>query len=73
MHQTHAVDVQVIRGRNNRRAGAMVLSARRAVQDNTCSTGFVVMSKRWVVERTHAWNERARRLIHAPRPVVCCV
>jgi hypothetical protein len=26
-------------------------------------TGFVVMPKRWVVERTHAWNERARRLI----------
>ncbi|MBH8613368.1 transposase, partial [Pseudomonas mohnii] len=25
--------------------------------------GFVVMPKRWVVERTHAWNERARRLI----------
>lgn len=25
-------------------------------------TGFVVM-RLWVVERTHAWNERARRLI----------
>ena len=25
--------------------------------------GFVVLAKRWVVERTHAWNERARRLI----------
>lgn len=25
--------------------------------------GFVVQAKRWVVERTHAWNERARRLI----------
>ena len=24
---------------------------------------FKVMPKRWVVERTHAWNERARRLI----------
>ncbi|KWT11000.1 transposase [Pseudomonas syringae pv. broussonetiae] len=23
----------------------------------------MVMPKRWVVERTHAWNERARRLI----------
>jgi len=22
-----------------------------------------VLPKRWVVERTHAWNERARRLI----------
>lgn len=25
--------------------------------------GFVVQAKRWVVERTHAWNERARRLV----------
>jgi len=25
--------------------------------------GFVVQAKRWVVERTHAWNERARRLM----------
>ena len=24
---------------------------------------FVVLAKRWVVERTHAWNERARRLM----------
>lgn len=26
------------------------------------ATGFVVLPKRWVVERTHAWNGRARRL-----------
>ena len=26
-------------------------------------TGFVVLPKRWVVERTHAWNERSRRLV----------
>ena len=25
--------------------------------------GFVVQAKRWVVERTHAWNERARRVM----------
>ncbi len=25
--------------------------------------GFVVLAKRWVVERTHAWVERARRLV----------
>ncbi len=29
----------------------------------TVPTGFVVIPKRWVVERTHAWSERARRLI----------
>jgi transposase len=26
----------------------------------------VVLAKRWVVERTHAWNERARRLVMHP-------
>lgn len=26
-------------------------------------TGFAVLPKRWVVERTHAWNERCRRLL----------
>lgn len=27
------------------------------------ANGFVVLPKRWGVERTHGWNERARRLI----------
>lgn len=27
------------------------------------TTGFVVLPRRWVVERTHAWIERCRRLI----------
>ena len=26
-------------------------------------TGFIVLAKRWVVERTQAWNERCRRLV----------
>jgi transposase len=25
--------------------------------------GFVILPKRWVVERTHAWLERSRRLV----------
>jgi hypothetical protein len=25
--------------------------------------GFLPLPKRWLVERTHAWNERTRRLI----------
>lgn len=27
------------------------------------AAGFVVLPKRWVVERTHAWGERCRRLV----------
>lgn len=30
---------------------------------HTDAEGFAVLPKRWVVERTHAWNERARRLV----------
>jgi putative transposase len=27
------------------------------------NAGFVVLPKRWVVERTHAWTERRRRTV----------
>jgi len=63
MHQTHAVDVQVIRGPNNRRTGQWCSEQGDLFTVTPAPTGFVVMPKRWVVERTHAWNERARRLI----------
>lgn len=63
MHQTHTVDVQVIRGPNNRRAGQWHSEQGGLFTAVPAPTGFVVMPKRWVVEWTHAWNERARRLI----------
>lgn len=63
MNQTHAVDVQVIRGPNNRRTGKWHSEQGDMFAVAPAPTGFVVMPKRWVVERTHAWNERARRLI----------
>jgi transposase len=31
--------------------------------DAAAPQGFVLLPKRWVVERTHAWVERSRRLI----------
>ncbi len=56
--------VQVVRHPANRNVGRWI-DARQpdlfAVQSN--AKGFVVLAKRWVVERTHAWNERARRLV----------
>jgi transposase len=37
-------------------------------------SGFVVLPKRWVVERTHAWNERSRRLVmHHDRSLASAV
>jgi transposase len=63
MQQTHAVDVQVIQGPNNRRTGQWRSAQGDLFTVAPAPSGFVVMPKRWVVERTHAWNERARRLI----------
>ena len=57
----HAVQVQVIKGPNNRRTGKW--HSEQGDLFAPATSGFVVMPKRWVVERTHAWNERARRLI----------
>jgi transposase len=54
----------VVRHPANRNVGRWVDAEQPdlfTVQAN--SDGFVVLAKRWVVERTHAWNERARRLV----------
>jgi transposase len=62
--QCHDIQVQVVRHPANRNVGRWI-DARQpdlfTVQSDT--KGFVVLAKRWVVERTHAWNERARRLV----------
>jgi transposase len=64
LSQCHDIRVQVVRHPCNKNVGRWVrpeqldLFAVAADQN-----GFVVLAKRWVVERTHAWNERARRLI----------
>ena len=59
---THALDVEVVRHPGNRNVGRW-----RTDQDDLFDPapprGFVVLPKRWVVERTHAWVERSRRLV----------
>lgn len=62
--QCHGIRVDVIRHPANRNVGRWS----RADQSdlftvNADDNGFVVLAKRWVVERTHAWTERARRLV----------
>lgn len=62
--QCHDIHVQVVRHPANRNVGRWVDDRQPdlfTVQAD--AKGFVVLAKRWVVERTHAWNERARRLI----------
>ena len=62
--QCHDIHVQVVRHPANKKVGRWI----RPEQPDLFTVkadakGFVVLPKRWVVERTHAWNERARRLI----------
>ena len=58
------IHVQVVRHPGNRNSGRWVHADQPdlfTVQAD--ANGFVVQAKRWVVERTHAWVERARRLV----------
>jgi transposase len=62
--QLHGVHVQVVRHPANKNVGRWARPDQGdlfTVQAD--AKGFVVLAKRWVVERTHAWNERARRLV----------
>jgi transposase len=62
LRETHGIAVEVVRHPANRVTGTFVAEQRQLWPD-AIPKGFVVQAKRWVVERTHAWNERARRLI----------
>lgn len=62
--QRHDIRVQVVRHPANRNVGRWVDPEQPDLFAVTADAkGFVVQAKRWVVERTHAWNERARRLV----------
>jgi transposase len=67
--QRHETQVKVIRHPANKNVGRWVRSQQLdlfTVQAN--ANGFVPQAKRWVVERSHAWNDRARRLaVHYDR------
>ena len=62
IEQTHAMIVEIVRHPANRTTGTWH-DAQHPLWPEAMARGFVVQAKRWVVERTHAWNERARRLI----------
>lgn len=60
----HGVQVQVVRHPANRNVGRWAHAGQQDLFTvEADAKGFVVLAKRWVVERTHAWIERARRLV----------
>ena len=64
LEQTHGLSVEIVRHPANRSTGTW-RDAQQPPQPEAEAVprGFVVQPKRWVVERTHAWGERARRLM----------
>jgi transposase len=57
---THKLDVEVVRHPANGAVGRWQDAGQQSLFP--VSKGFVVLPKRWVVERTHSWNDRSRRL-----------
>jgi putative transposase len=62
IENSHGIAVHIVRHPGNRVTGTWQ-TAQQPLWPEVVPKGFVVQAKRWVVERTHAWNERARRLI----------
>jgi transposase len=62
--QCHGMDVQIVRHPANRNVGRFVNAQQFDLFTVPAhASGFVPLPKRWVVERTHAWNEKSRRQI----------
>jgi transposase len=56
----HDIDVQVVRHPANRNVGRWHQGQAPLFPETL--TGFVVLPKRWIIERTNAWNDRPRRM-----------
>lgn len=56
----HDIEVQVVRHPANRNVGTWYQGQAPLFPDT--AKGFVVLPKRWVIERTNAWNDRPRRM-----------
>lgn len=60
MRAKHDIDVQVVRHPANRNVGRWYHG--QAPLFPAHERGFVVLPKRWLIERTNAWNDRPRRM-----------
>ena len=57
----HGLDIEVVRHPGNRNVGRWH-DAQLDLPTLEVARGFVVLPRRWVVERTNAWTDRCRRL-----------
>ena len=57
----HQMDIEVVRHPGNRNVGQWH-DAQLELPTLEAPRGFVVLPRRWVVERTNAWTDRCRRL-----------
>jgi putative transposase len=74
VEQNHGIQVEVVRHPANKTIGqwqAEDAAEAERVPVKANADGFVPLPKRWIVERTHAWNERARRLIMHHDRLLC--
>ena len=63
LHAAHGLAVEVVRHPDNRNVGRWCPEQGDLFAPAPVVGGFVPLPKRWGVERTHAWNDKARRLI----------
>lgn len=59
LRERHQIQVEVVRHPANRKVGRW---QQGQLQLFDLLKGFVVLPKRWVIERTNAWNDRPRRM-----------
>lgn len=57
----HDLTIEVVRHPGNRNVGTWVERQQPRLFEAP-TRGFVVLPKRWIIERTNAWNDRPRRL-----------
>ena len=58
----HGVTIEVVRHPGNRNVGTWIERQQQPTLFEAPTRGFVVLPKRWIIERTNAWNDRPRRL-----------
>ncbi|MGZ5030571.1 MAG: transposase [Methylobacter sp.] len=59
VEQQHRIVVEVVRHTDSRNVGLWQKADQQDMFSETLNAGFAAMPKRWIVEHTHAWNERA--------------